>query len=140
MRLASYSVRSRASYGAVVGDGVVDLRLRFGPRFPTLVDLLRGHALNQVRAEVHATALRIPVPAGRTCGVQVAAPSVVTSTCPPVAVAFDPTAKQTFAEGHTTPLSAPPCDSGPPSQFVPPSVVVITAPAVPLPMNPVPTA
>ena len=50
MRLASYSVRSRASYGAVVGDGVVDLRLRFGPRFPTLVDLLRGHALNQVRA------------------------------------------------------------------------------------------
>ena len=53
MRLASYSVRSRASYGAVVGDGVVDLRLRFGPRFPTLVDLLRGHALNQVRAEVH---------------------------------------------------------------------------------------
>ncbi|HUI94641.1 MAG TPA: fumarylacetoacetate hydrolase family protein [Xanthobacteraceae bacterium] len=52
MRLASYNVRSRASYGAVVGDGVVDLRLRFGPRYPTLVDLLRGHALNQARAEL----------------------------------------------------------------------------------------
>jgi 2-keto-4-pentenoate hydratase/2-oxohepta-3-ene-1,7-dioic acid hydratase in catechol pathway len=52
MRLASYNVRSRSSYGAVVGDGVVDMRLRFGPRFPTLVDLLRGHALNQVRAEL----------------------------------------------------------------------------------------
>jgi 2-keto-4-pentenoate hydratase/2-oxohepta-3-ene-1,7-dioic acid hydratase in catechol pathway len=52
MRLASYNVRSRPSYGAVVGDGVVDLRLRFGPRFPTLLDLLRGHGLNRARAEL----------------------------------------------------------------------------------------
>jgi 2-keto-4-pentenoate hydratase/2-oxohepta-3-ene-1,7-dioic acid hydratase in catechol pathway len=52
MRLASYNVRNRSSYGAVVGDGVVDLRLRFGPRYPTLVDLLRGDALNQARAEL----------------------------------------------------------------------------------------
>jgi 2-keto-4-pentenoate hydratase/2-oxohepta-3-ene-1,7-dioic acid hydratase in catechol pathway len=52
MRLASFNVRSRPTYGAVVGDGVVDLRLRFGPRYPTLVDLLRGHALNLARAEL----------------------------------------------------------------------------------------
>ncbi len=50
MRLASYNVRGRSSYGAVVGDGVVDLRLRFGPRHPTLIDLLRDHALHEARA------------------------------------------------------------------------------------------
>jgi hypothetical protein len=32
MRLASYNVRGRTSYGAVVGNGVVDLRLRLGAR------------------------------------------------------------------------------------------------------------
>jgi len=50
MRLASYNIRGRASYGAVVGDGVVDLRLRFSARHPTLVDLLRAHALHEARA------------------------------------------------------------------------------------------
>src|SRR5262249_3481533 len=38
------------SYGAVLGDGVGDLRLRFGARHPTLVDLLRAHALHEARA------------------------------------------------------------------------------------------
>ena len=50
MRLASYNIRGRSSYGAVVGDGVVDLRLRFAARHPTLVDLLRDHALHEARA------------------------------------------------------------------------------------------
>jgi 2-keto-4-pentenoate hydratase/2-oxohepta-3-ene-1,7-dioic acid hydratase in catechol pathway len=50
MRLASYNIRGRSSFGAVVGDGVVDLRLRFGARHPTLVDLLRAHALPEARA------------------------------------------------------------------------------------------
>ena len=50
MRLASYVVRGRSSYGAVVGDGVVDLRLRFGTPHPTLLDLFRAHALDQARA------------------------------------------------------------------------------------------
>src|SRR5689334_20413431 len=53
MRLASYNVRGRSSWGAVVGDGVVDLRLRFGARHPTLVDLLRNQALPEARAAVH---------------------------------------------------------------------------------------
>src|ERR1700755_2458609 len=50
MRLASYNIRGRTSYGAVVGDGVVDLRLRFGARHPTMVELLRAHALHEARA------------------------------------------------------------------------------------------
>jgi 2-keto-4-pentenoate hydratase/2-oxohepta-3-ene-1,7-dioic acid hydratase in catechol pathway len=50
MRLVSFTIRGRGSYGAVVGEGVVDLRLRFGARFPTLLDLLRGHALPEAKA------------------------------------------------------------------------------------------
>jgi 2-keto-4-pentenoate hydratase/2-oxohepta-3-ene-1,7-dioic acid hydratase in catechol pathway len=52
MRLASYNIRGRSSYGAVVGDGVVDLRLRFGARHHTLVDLLRAHGLHEARASL----------------------------------------------------------------------------------------
>ncbi|HEY2136433.1 MAG TPA: fumarylacetoacetate hydrolase family protein [Xanthobacteraceae bacterium] len=52
MRLASYRIRGRSSFGAVVGDGVVDLRLRFGARHPTLVDVLRAHALHEARASI----------------------------------------------------------------------------------------
>src|SRR5258708_4534783 len=50
MRLASYNVRGRSSYGAVVGDGVADLRLRFGGRYPTLLDLLRANGVHEARA------------------------------------------------------------------------------------------
>lgn len=50
MRLASYSVRGRVSFGVVVGDGIVDLRLRLGPRFATLLDVLRVDALAEVIA------------------------------------------------------------------------------------------
>jgi len=50
MRLASFMVRGRPSYGAVIGDGIADLRVRFGGRFPSLLDLLRGHALKEAEA------------------------------------------------------------------------------------------
>jgi 2-keto-4-pentenoate hydratase/2-oxohepta-3-ene-1,7-dioic acid hydratase in catechol pathway len=50
MRLASYITHGRTSFGAVVGDGVVDFRVRFGSRFATLVDLMRAHALDEARA------------------------------------------------------------------------------------------
>jgi 2-keto-4-pentenoate hydratase/2-oxohepta-3-ene-1,7-dioic acid hydratase in catechol pathway len=50
MRLASYIAHGRASYGAVVGDGVVDFRLRFGPRFASLADIIRANALDEARA------------------------------------------------------------------------------------------
>ncbi|AXK81340.1 FAA hydrolase family protein [Pseudolabrys taiwanensis] len=50
MKLASYRVRGRESYGAVVGDGVVDLKLRLGTRYETALDLLRDGALDNARA------------------------------------------------------------------------------------------
>jgi 2-keto-4-pentenoate hydratase/2-oxohepta-3-ene-1,7-dioic acid hydratase in catechol pathway len=50
MRLASYITRGRSGFGAVVGNGVVDMRLRFGPRFTSLLDILRGNALGEVLA------------------------------------------------------------------------------------------
>jgi 2-keto-4-pentenoate hydratase/2-oxohepta-3-ene-1,7-dioic acid hydratase in catechol pathway len=50
MRLASYIAHGRTSFGAVVGDGVVDFRVRFGSRFATLVDLIRANAVAEARA------------------------------------------------------------------------------------------
>ena len=50
MRLASYITRGRSGFGAVVGNGVVDMRLRFGPRFTSLMDILRDDALAEVQA------------------------------------------------------------------------------------------
>ena len=50
MRLASYIARGRTSFGAVLGDGVVDFRVRFGSRFASLVDLLRADAVDEARA------------------------------------------------------------------------------------------
>jgi 2-keto-4-pentenoate hydratase/2-oxohepta-3-ene-1,7-dioic acid hydratase in catechol pathway len=52
MRLVSFTIRGRPSYGVVVGDGIVDLRLRFGAHFPTLLDLLRGDGLADARTVV----------------------------------------------------------------------------------------
>jgi 2-keto-4-pentenoate hydratase/2-oxohepta-3-ene-1,7-dioic acid hydratase in catechol pathway len=49
MKLASYRVRGRESFGAVVGEGVVDLKLRLGPRYETALDLFRGGALDKAR-------------------------------------------------------------------------------------------
>ena len=55
MKLASYRVRGRESFGAVVGDGtglgVVDLKLRLGPHFASVLDLLRSEGgLDMARA------------------------------------------------------------------------------------------
>jgi 2-keto-4-pentenoate hydratase/2-oxohepta-3-ene-1,7-dioic acid hydratase in catechol pathway len=50
MRLASFSIRGRPSYGVVIGDGIVDLRVRFGGRFASLLELLRGGALAEAEA------------------------------------------------------------------------------------------
>jgi 2-keto-4-pentenoate hydratase/2-oxohepta-3-ene-1,7-dioic acid hydratase in catechol pathway len=52
MRLASYITHGRSSFGAVVGDGVVDFRVRFGPRFGSLADLIRANALGEARSTV----------------------------------------------------------------------------------------
>jgi 2-keto-4-pentenoate hydratase/2-oxohepta-3-ene-1,7-dioic acid hydratase in catechol pathway len=41
MKLASFRVRGRESFGVVAGEGVVDLKLRLGPPFASALDLLR---------------------------------------------------------------------------------------------------
>ncbi len=50
MKLASYRVRGRESFGAVVGEGVVDLKTRLAPRYQSLFELLRGDGLDAARA------------------------------------------------------------------------------------------
>ena len=52
MKLISFTVSGRNSYGAVVGDGVVDLGRRLGDRFPTLRAAIAGGALGGAAAEV----------------------------------------------------------------------------------------
>lgn len=49
MRLASYHMRGRPSFGAVVGEGIVDLRARLS-RFSNLMEVFRGQALDQAKA------------------------------------------------------------------------------------------
>ncbi|HXD45018.1 MAG TPA: fumarylacetoacetate hydrolase family protein [Pseudolabrys sp.] len=52
MKLASYKVRGRQSFGAVVGEGVVDLKLRLGAGFDGVRDLLRAGAIDKAREAV----------------------------------------------------------------------------------------
>ncbi len=50
MKLATYAVRGEVSYGAVVGEGVVDLRSRMGASsYPTLKSVLAAGALDEAR-------------------------------------------------------------------------------------------
>jgi 2-keto-4-pentenoate hydratase/2-oxohepta-3-ene-1,7-dioic acid hydratase in catechol pathway len=49
MRLASYNLRGRPSFGAVVGDGIVDLRGRLS-RFSNLLEVFRAQALGEAKA------------------------------------------------------------------------------------------
>jgi 2-keto-4-pentenoate hydratase/2-oxohepta-3-ene-1,7-dioic acid hydratase in catechol pathway len=59
MRLASYNLRGRPSFGAVVGDGIVDLRAR--GRFSTLLDVFRAQALGQMRAAIEGVRPEVPL-------------------------------------------------------------------------------
>jgi len=61
MRLASYNMRGRPSFGAVVGEGIVDLRSRLS-RFSTLVDVFRAQALDEAKSV--AAGVRPDVPFG----------------------------------------------------------------------------
>jgi 2-keto-4-pentenoate hydratase/2-oxohepta-3-ene-1,7-dioic acid hydratase in catechol pathway len=60
MRLASYNLRGRPSFGAVVGDGIVDLRSRLS-RFPTLVDVFRAQALDEAKAAAAGVRPEVPL-------------------------------------------------------------------------------
>lgn len=61
MHLASYSIRGRTSFGVVVNDGLVDLRLRLSPRFTSLFDLLRAGALGEAEAATKNTRADFPL-------------------------------------------------------------------------------
>jgi 2-keto-4-pentenoate hydratase/2-oxohepta-3-ene-1,7-dioic acid hydratase in catechol pathway len=56
MRLASFQVNGRASYGAVTGSGVVDLGRKLASKYPTLLDLIRAQGLADARAAAGGTA------------------------------------------------------------------------------------
>ena len=61
MKLASFRVRGRESFGVVVGEGVVDLRLRLGPRYERALDLLRDDALDKAREAVRGVRADFPL-------------------------------------------------------------------------------
>lgn len=50
MKLASFKVRGRESFGVVVGEGVVDLKTRLAPKYSSVLDLLRGDGLDAALA------------------------------------------------------------------------------------------
>jgi 2-keto-4-pentenoate hydratase/2-oxohepta-3-ene-1,7-dioic acid hydratase in catechol pathway len=60
MRLASYHLRGRPSFGAVVGDGIVDLRSRLS-RFATLLEVFRAGALDQASAVIAGVRPDVPL-------------------------------------------------------------------------------
>ncbi len=52
MKLVSFSAAGRNSWGAVVGDGIVDLGRRLGARHPTLRSAIAGDALAGAAADI----------------------------------------------------------------------------------------
>jgi 2-keto-4-pentenoate hydratase/2-oxohepta-3-ene-1,7-dioic acid hydratase in catechol pathway len=60
MRLASYILRGRPSFGAVVDDGIVDLRSRLS-RFSTLLEVFRAQALNEAKATIAGVRPDVPL-------------------------------------------------------------------------------
>jgi 2-keto-4-pentenoate hydratase/2-oxohepta-3-ene-1,7-dioic acid hydratase in catechol pathway len=60
MRLASFNLRGRPSFGAVVGDGIVDLRSRLS-RFSTLLEVFRAGALDQAKAIIAGVRPDVPL-------------------------------------------------------------------------------
>jgi 2-keto-4-pentenoate hydratase/2-oxohepta-3-ene-1,7-dioic acid hydratase in catechol pathway len=60
MRLASYNLRGRPSFGAVVGEGLVDLRSRLS-RFTTLLEVFRANALDQAKAAAAGVRAEVPL-------------------------------------------------------------------------------
>ncbi len=52
MKLVSFSAAGRSSYGAVVGDAIIDLGRRLGDRYPTLRTAIASNVLARFVAEV----------------------------------------------------------------------------------------
>jgi 2-keto-4-pentenoate hydratase/2-oxohepta-3-ene-1,7-dioic acid hydratase in catechol pathway len=60
MRLASFNLRGRPSFGAVVGEGIVDLRSRLS-RYATLLEVFRAGALDQAEAIIAGVRPDVPL-------------------------------------------------------------------------------
>jgi 2-keto-4-pentenoate hydratase/2-oxohepta-3-ene-1,7-dioic acid hydratase in catechol pathway len=60
MRFASYNLRGRPSFGAVAGDGIVDLRGRLS-RFATLLEVFRAQALGEAKAAAEGVRADVPL-------------------------------------------------------------------------------
>jgi 2-keto-4-pentenoate hydratase/2-oxohepta-3-ene-1,7-dioic acid hydratase in catechol pathway len=60
MRLASYALRGRRSFGVVSGDGIVDLRPRLH-KFHSLFEVFRGLALDDARAVADGVRPDVPL-------------------------------------------------------------------------------
>ena len=60
MRLASYALRGRPSFGVVTGDGIVDLRPRLH-RFQNLSEVFRAKALDQAQAASEGVRPDVPL-------------------------------------------------------------------------------
>ena len=61
MKLASFKVRGRECFGAVVGEGVVDLKTRLAPKYSSVLDLLRGNGLEAARTAASGVRADFPL-------------------------------------------------------------------------------
>jgi 2-keto-4-pentenoate hydratase/2-oxohepta-3-ene-1,7-dioic acid hydratase in catechol pathway len=61
LKLLTYRNGGRVAYGALAGDGVVDLAARFGARFPTLRDAIAAGALGEFAAAMTGAAPDLPL-------------------------------------------------------------------------------
>jgi 2-keto-4-pentenoate hydratase/2-oxohepta-3-ene-1,7-dioic acid hydratase in catechol pathway len=52
MKLVSFTAAGGNSYGAVIGDGIVDLGRRLGDRYPTLRSAIAGDVMGRMASEV----------------------------------------------------------------------------------------
>jgi 2-keto-4-pentenoate hydratase/2-oxohepta-3-ene-1,7-dioic acid hydratase in catechol pathway len=55
MKFASFEVSGRATFGAVIGDGLLDLGPRYGALYPTLRTAIAADALDGISHELHGS-------------------------------------------------------------------------------------
>jgi 2-keto-4-pentenoate hydratase/2-oxohepta-3-ene-1,7-dioic acid hydratase in catechol pathway len=63
MQFASFQIEGRNTFGAVAGDGVVDLGRRLAPRFRSLLEVLRASAIDEVKASAAGVRADYPLSA-----------------------------------------------------------------------------
>jgi 2-keto-4-pentenoate hydratase/2-oxohepta-3-ene-1,7-dioic acid hydratase in catechol pathway len=60
MRLATFKVNGRVSYGVVTAAGIVDLGRKLAAKYPSLLDLIRAQSLAELSLRFTANPIRIP--------------------------------------------------------------------------------